>query len=243
MRKLLMVIVVLALAGVGAWCEASDDDAFSVTLEDGSRITGVVKLENLDIETPYGTLTVPFADIMMIEFGRDGEEDKLLTARMPLIGRVALDELVVKSEVFGDVSLTRKAVVRLERSGGPHRLVGSWVGVASDKPGQGVSKDSIVLDLRMGATGQLEGVASGEFVGGRETKLENVRIRAGTLGFEVRHRTGVRFRIMLALKDEKLQGEGIEPGGGECELTLERQLPGASTPRGPGAGDGPDSPG
>ncbi len=230
MWKLGTTLVVLATVAGAANADAAANDTFRVTLRDGSLISGTIDVRNLKVRTPYGMLTIPFQDVLMVEFSEEKNQDKLIAARMPIVGRVEIKELALKNKHLGKVRLARHHIVRIERGTGARGFVGTWRGKAADKPGEGISQRSLELELKVNDRGQLEGTASGDFVEGGEAELENPEIKANWLQFEIEGETG-RFRIRLELKDGKLQGEAIpfDPDEDACDITLE---PKDGAPRG-----------
>jgi hypothetical protein len=101
-------------------------------------------------------------------------------------------------------------------------FAGAWTGLASDKPGQGTSKDSLSIELEVSSDGKPAGTASGQFVKSGLVKLENVRIAAGRLKFEVIHRTGVRMAAEFRLTQGRLLGDASPIGsdGDACDICL-----------------------
>jgi len=114
---------------------------------------------------------------------------------------------------------------------GGERFVGTWRGLAVDKPGQGTSRDRLILDLRVSGNGRLAGTASGRFPDSGWAELEKLQVTGGRLTFEVPHRTGVRMAVTLRPANAQLVGEGIpiDSDEDECDIELDRVQP----PRGP----------
>ena len=109
---------------------------------------------------------------------------------------------------------------------GSARLVGTWSGMAVDKPGEGTSQDPLRLELRIHESGHLMGEAFGRFVYSGNCKAENLRVSGNQLYFEVRHRyKRMRMGITLYLEGGKLVGEGIpiDIDDDRCNITLERE--------------------
>jgi beta-lactamase regulating signal transducer with metallopeptidase domain len=123
--------------------------------------------------------------------------------------------------------------ILLSRQPAPKRgLGGLWYGLAIDKPGQGTSVDAIVVDLTEARGGKTTGAAYGRFSQSSAQKLKKLRAEDGIVEFEMIHRTGMRMKVSLKLKDGKLVGEGIPIDSDEdaCDITLQRARPGAKEP-------------
>ncbi len=106
-------------------------------------------------------------------------------------------------------------------------LSGRWSGMAVDKPEDGTSRDSLILELTVSESGRLNGMASGEFLGGTEKKLLKSWGNGNRLGFLVEHRTGGFMEITLELIGKNLVGDGIpfESDGDRCDIFLSRMFP------------------
>ncbi|MGB2823096.1 MAG: M56 family metallopeptidase [Phycisphaerae bacterium] len=121
----------------------------------------------------------------------------------------------------------------LTRQPAPERgLGGLWYGTAVDKPGQGTSVDAIVVDLTEAKPDQAAGAAYGRFSQSSAQKLKKLRAEDGVVEFEMVHRTGMRMKVSLKLKDGKLVGDGIpiDSDDDACDITLQRARPGAKEP-------------
>lgn len=109
---------------------------------------------------------------------------------------------------------------------------GLWYGLATDKPGQGSSVDAFVLDLRKGKGGRLAGALYGHFSRSSPQEVRNLRADGDRLEFEAIHRTGIKMKVTLTLKDGKLVGEAVpaDVDDDACDITLQRPVKGAKEP-------------
>lgn len=118
------------------------------------------------------------------------------------------------------------------------RFVGTWTGLAVDKPADGTSRDRLAIELIVDESGRLNGNAFGEFVNDGQCRLRNVMVHGNQISFEVSYRfQGMPMAVRLELKDGKLQGEGVpdDPNGDRCDIVLQRQSPTGPRPIGPEA--------
>ena len=106
------------------------------------------------------------------------------------------------------------------------RFEGVWSGMAADKPGDGTSRDSLKLELKVGESGGLAGTASGEFVKDGRCELKNLKISGSRISFEVAHRiANLRMGVTLELEDGTLKGEAspIDFDENSCDIVLRRE--------------------
>jgi len=106
------------------------------------------------------------------------------------------------------------------------RFEGVWSGMAADKPGDGTSRDSLMLELKVGESGGLAGIASGEFVKGGHSELKNLKLSGNRIAFEVAHRiANLRMGVTLELRDGTLKGEAlpIDFDENSCDIVLRRE--------------------
>jgi beta-lactamase regulating signal transducer with metallopeptidase domain len=106
------------------------------------------------------------------------------------------------------------------------RFAGEWSGMAVDKPGDGNSRDSLTLKLKVNEHGHLTGAASGDFVKDELSELKNLKITGSRISFEVAHRiAGLRMRVTLELGDGTLKGEGlpIDFAENSCDILLRKR--------------------
>jgi len=125
----LIQMSVLAVLGlvvgpiVAAEQRGHEAHAYSVRLIDGSRVILGLCTEQISIDTAYGKLKVPVADIRRIdvgrhhvtrdkadskppnEFGRPQEDDVIVTSRFPIVGRIEESTVKVDSQIFGQTAL------------------------------------------------------------------------------------------------------------------------------------------
>ena len=104
------------------------------------------------------------------------------------------------------------------------RFVGLWAGLAVDKPGQGISRDPLTIELRLGADGRLGGRAYGRFAQDGQQDLENVTLWGNRLELEVAYRAGGSMRLLLALDKDRLVGEAgsVDGDGAFIDVSLRR---------------------
>src|SRR5712664_1898782 len=76
MRRLLIVVSIFIALSVAAADEPKkpapktpDSASFELRLSDGSTLKAVITDEKIDIQTRYGKLSVPVADVQKVEFG------------------------------------------------------------------------------------------------------------------------------------------------------------------------------
>jgi hypothetical protein len=105
------------------------------------------------------------------------------------------------------------------------RFAGRWRGMATDKPGEGTSRDSIQVVLEANDAGVLTGTVSGRFANGEKRPIWNIQLQDDRLRFELIHRTGVRMQVTLAPGDGELRGDAIPMDVEEnpCDIVLKRQ--------------------
>jgi beta-lactamase regulating signal transducer with metallopeptidase domain len=160
-----------------------------------------------------------------------------------------IDELFVFNRALSDVEVARlygsvagagDESLRPRRTDEPitsgedtsgSRFAGVWSGMAVDKPGDGNSRDSLTLVLKISEQGRLTGTASGDFVKGGLSELKNLKLmlnRKGSaigISCEIAHRiAGLRMRVTLGLEDGTLKGEALPIDFDEdsCDILLKK---------------------
>ena len=146
---------------------------------------------------------------------------------------VHLDGNVLRGDCMPIDTTEDACDILLERQPAGRRAVeGLWYGLATDKPGQGTSVDAVVLDVRRGPGEKVAGALYGHFSRHSAQKVKALRVEDGEMEFEALHRTGIRMKITLKLKDGKLVGDAvpIDVDGDACDITLQRPVKGAKEP-------------
>ncbi len=118
----------------------------------------------------------------------------------------------------------RLSSLRPEASG-PASLEGTWSGMATDRPAEGNTRDSLAIELKVDESGRPVGAASGGFVRGDRAELKNLNISGNRISFEVAHRiANLRMKVSLELEDGRLKGEGLPIDFPEdsCDIVLQR---------------------
>jgi RNA polymerase sigma factor (sigma-70 family) len=115
----------------------------------------------------------------------------------------------------------------------PQGLVGTWAGLAVDKPGEGTSVDPLALVIAADQDGTLRGEAFGRFAepeaGGTAAPgpfpilVERDAMQMASVQFNVFHRTGALMPVKLKLtRGRRLIGEGVPAGDDACDIQLWR---------------------
>lgn len=82
------------------------EPAFEFLMKDNSRIIGTVDAYSVDVETPYGRLTVPVKQLVSVKLG---DPDQFVTRAMSFLGKLSTTTLNIKSKV-GTFRLDRDKV-------------------------------------------------------------------------------------------------------------------------------------
>ena len=83
---------------------ATPDEGVAVRLElkDGARILGRIQMESVDLDTGYGTLSVPVGDIYSIRFGKRSDPD-LMVRIAAMISALGSDDFDARSQATNDL--------------------------------------------------------------------------------------------------------------------------------------------
>ncbi len=87
----------------------------AIYLKNGDRISGTItRPVNINVETDYGMLIIPIADITGIVFGSKSKPDLTIAGSSRIAGRIAVDTFIVHGSL-GEVHVQKNQITKIER--------------------------------------------------------------------------------------------------------------------------------